>query len=29
MELLLSPDVTKQSVTALKQQSLQVNYDQM
>lgn len=29
MELLLTPDVTKQSVTALKQQSLQVNYDQM
>lgn len=29
MELLLTPDVTKQSVTALKQQSLQINYDQM
>lgn len=29
MELLLTPDVTKQSVTALEQQSLQVNYDQM
>ena len=29
MELLLTPDVTKQSVTALKQQSLQVSYDQM
>ena len=29
MELLLTSDVTKQSVTALEQQSLQVNYDQM